>query len=225
MPAADVLSPFLRNVLLIFVELEEGRAFYFSGGMALAAYHLHHRVSEDIDLFCPEEALIPITARKFAAALEARGIKVKITRSFGSFWEAVLGQDDDEIRVQLVFDTPFHLADFVEHDGLRVHGLADIAVGKLLALFTRAEARDFVDLYCLVEDGHFTMPELISLAKEKDPGVDEYYLAIAFERVTELPDRSEDLPLSLLRDVDMPTLKAYFREEAVNLLNRNLASE
>ncbi len=223
MSDADVLSPFLRKVLKVFAELEEGRAFYFSGGMALAAFHLQHRVSEDIDLFCPDEALIPITARKFAAALQAHGVAVAVTRSFGSFWEAVLSLQQDAIRVQLVLDTPFHVADFVERDGLRVHSLPDIAAGKLLALFTRAEARDFVDLFCLVADGHFTMPELIALAKQKDPGVDDYYLALAFERVAELPDHAQELPLALLRDVDMQTLKTYFREEAVRLLEDNLA--
>jgi len=48
-----------------------------------------HRVSGDTDLLCPEEAVIPITARKFAAALEAHDVGVTVTRSFGSFWKAV----------------------------------------------------------------------------------------------------------------------------------------
>ena len=129
LPAADVLSPFLRNVLRLFAQLEEGRAFYFGGGMALAAYHLQHRVSEDIDL------------------------------------------------------------------------------------------------YCLVRRGHFTMAQVVALAKEKDPGLDEYYLAIAFERAVGLPDRAEDMPLTLLHDLDMADLKAFFREEAVNLLGRGLDCE
>ena len=70
---ADILTPFHKHVLRVFSSLEESRAFYFTGAMALSAYHLHHRVSADIDVFCPEENLIPIAARKLSAALRVAG--------------------------------------------------------------------------------------------------------------------------------------------------------
>jgi len=52
--------------------------------------------------------------------------------------------------------------------------------------------------------------------------LDEYYLALAFERVEHLPDRSSELKLALLQDIDMADLKAYFRNEAVSILRRKL---
>jgi len=190
--------------------------------MALAAYHLGHRLSDDIDLFCPEEALIPIVARKLTPALEQEGIAVAVTRSFGSFWEAVLREGNNEIRLQLALDAPFRLQELAEKDGLFVHSLADIAAGKLLALFTRAAARDFIDVYWLVRDGHFTIDQLVALAKEKDPGVDFYYLAIAFRQVDTLPDDIAGLRLALREDVDLAALKTFFREQAVRLLDEHL---
>ncbi len=52
--------------------------------------HLRHRLSQDIDIFCPEENLIPIAARKLCGLLEREGVEVSVVRIFGSFWEAVL---------------------------------------------------------------------------------------------------------------------------------------
>ena len=183
---------------------------------------MHHRVSADIDIFCPEENLIPIVARQLTAALVQEGIDVQVIRSFGSFWEAVLRQGTEEIRFQLAYDTPFHLAEFSEHDGVHVHSLDDLAAGKLLALFARAEERDFIDVYLLAHEKGYTVDHLIELARRKDPGLDDYYLALAFEQAGRLPDRQESLRLTMLRDIDMHRLKAFFREQAVALLQRRL---
>jgi len=220
--ADEILTPFHLKILRIFASLEESQAFYFTGAMALSAYHLHHRLSEDIDIFCPEENLIPIAARKLIPAFEAEGIRVQVVRSFGSFWEAVLGEGDDEIRFQLAYDTPFHLAEFSEHGGVKVHSLDDLAAGKLLALFGRAEERDFIDVYLLVQEKGYTTDRLIELAREKDPGLDDYYLALAFEQVDQLPDHADGLHLTLLTDIDMLKLKQFFKNEAVALLQKRL---
>jgi hypothetical protein len=220
----QILTPFHRKILRIFAAMEESRAFYFTGAMALSAYHLHHRLSEDIDIFCPEENLIPIVSRKLVAAFERERIEVKVVRSFGSFWEAVLREGSEELRFQLAYDTPFHLAEFSEHDGVRVHSLDDLAAGKLLALFARAEERDFIDVYLLVQEKGYTIERLIELARRKDPGLDDYYLALAFEQAVHLPARSEGLHLTLLKVVDMNALKAFFKQQAVALLQRRLQS-
>jgi hypothetical protein len=219
---AEILTPFHRKVLRIFASLEESRSFYFTGAMALAAYHLRHRISQDIDIFCPDENLIPIVARKLTAAFKQEGIRVEVVRSFGSFWEAVLGEGDDTVRFQLAYDTPFHLAEFAEHDGVRIHSLDDLAAGKLLALFSRAEERDFIDVYLLVKEKGYTIERLIELAREKDPGVDDYYLALAFEQADRLPQHIDGLRLTLLRDIDLSNLKAFFRKQAAALLGRRL---
>lgn len=43
-----------------------------------------------------------------------------------------------------------HFGELQEFAGLPVDSLEDIAVGKLLALFGRADPKDFVDLYFLL---------------------------------------------------------------------------
>ncbi len=218
----EILTPFHKKVLNIFASLEESQAFYFTGAMALAAYHLRHRISEDIGVFCPAENLIPVVAGKFTRALTQNDIEVQLVRSFGSFWEAVLKQGKNEIRFQLAYDSPFRLDELSEKDGLHVHSLNDLAAGKLLALFSRAEERDFIDVYCLVREKGFTVEKLIELARQKDPGLDDYYLALAFQQVERLPDDPGDLKLNLLREVDLSDLKAFFKQQAVEILGRRL---
>ena len=86
-------------------------------------------------------------------------------------------------------------------------------------LFGRAEERDFVDIYFLIKEGKLNLDELINKASEKDPGMDKYYLAIAFEQVRELPDTSEELKLKLLKPLDVKELKRLFIEKAVQLID------
>jgi hypothetical protein len=161
-------------------------------------------------------------AVKFSKALTSRGIKVETVRSFGSFWEGILKEGKEEIRFQLAYDTPFRLGELSEKDGIYIHGLDDLAAGKMLALFARSEERDFIDIYFLVRENKYTVEQLVELARRKDPGMDDYYLALAFEQVERLPDDSEDLRLTLFKEVDMLDVKAFFKKHAVEILARSL---
>jgi predicted nucleotidyltransferase component of viral defense system len=44
-----VLTPFQEDLLRAIAGTEIGEAFFLTGGTALAAFHLHHRRSEDLD--------------------------------------------------------------------------------------------------------------------------------------------------------------------------------
>ncbi|MBI1865547.1 MAG: nucleotidyl transferase AbiEii/AbiGii toxin family protein, partial [Nitrospirae bacterium] len=178
MPRKEILSPLQKKVLSVLSSIEESRAFHITGGTALGAFYLGHRLSEDIDIFTSDEPLISILAEKIKASLRTAGIQVAEIRNFRSFWEAVLTQNNESIKIQIGYDSPFTLSDFVEKQGLKIHSLQDIAAGKLLALYGRAEERDFIDIYLLARDGRLSLEEMIDLARKKDPGLDEYYLPV-----------------------------------------------
>lgn len=221
MLSGNLLTPFQKKVLKAFTEIEESKAFYLTGGTALSAFYLAHRLSEDFDLFTSEEPLISIVARKFKSALENLGIHVQEIRSFSSFWEAVAGEGKESFKIQLAYDSPFMLSEIDEKEGLRIHSFEDIAAGKLLALFGRAEERDFVDVYCIVKDGKISLERMIELAKRKDPGLDEYYLAIAFEQSENISDDPSRLKVNLLTPIDLKEMKAFFSSQAVQLLEKH----
>lgn len=216
----EVLTRFQQDVLRILSEIDESRAFHLTGGTALSAFYLRHRLSEDIDFFTPDEPLISILATKFKAALRSAGIRVEEVRNFRSFWEAVISRNDESVKIQFAYDSPFTLAEDREEEGIKVHSLQDIAAGKLLALYGRAEERDFIDIYLLDKRGKISLEEMIDLARKKDPGLDEYYLAIAFEQVGRLPDDPAKLKTSLLVPVDPMEVKAFFASKAVELIEK-----
>ncbi len=220
MPSGELLTPFQKKILKAFTAIEESKAFYLTGGTALSVFYLAHRLSEDFDLFTSDEALISIVARKFTSKLETLGIQVREIRNFASFWEAIASAGDESFKIQLAYDSPFVLEQPIEKDELRIHSFEDIAAGKLLALFGRAEERDFIDVYFIVKNGGLSLERLIELAKTKDPGLDEYYLAIAFAQSEKLPDDAAQLKVNLLSPIDPKEVKAFFSAQAVQLLEK-----
>jgi predicted nucleotidyltransferase component of viral defense system len=47
----EFLTPLQRAFLKHFFATPLGQRFFLTGGTALAAFHLHHRLSDDLDLF------------------------------------------------------------------------------------------------------------------------------------------------------------------------------
>ena len=87
----------------------------------------------------------------------------------------------------------------------------ELAASKMLALFTRAEARDFVDVYALVQ--RYGFERLCQLAAEKDHGFHSAGLADALGAITRLPRSAFNLE-------DEALAKLY---EAVAAWRSNLA--
>ena len=213
------LTSLQQEILSVFKRVEGAKEFFFTGGAALSEFYLHHRISEDLDFFTPVEALVQSVSNEFISELTERGFEVVRTRNFKSFVELVVGKGEDSTRVQFALESPYRLDTVQVIDGMVVDSILDMAAGKLLALFGRAAERDFVDIYFLIKDGFCDLDLLIQKALEKDPGVDKYFLAIAFEQVRSLPDNHQDLKLKLFKPVDMKELKRFFVEKAVRLLD------
>jgi len=82
---------------------------------------------------------------------------------------------------------------------------SELAGRKVIALFGRAAARDFVDVFML--SSTFSKQELIRLAAEVDAGFDPRILAEMFDLLTRYADRD----LSLGR-VDPPAVRRFFAD-------------
>jgi hypothetical protein len=79
----------------------------------------------------------------------------------------------------------------------------ELAARKLLALFGRAEARDFADVYVLQQ--RFGTHALLDLATQIDPGFDEHTLAEMLMTLGRFGD--DELPVD---HDDLPTMRAFF---------------
>ena len=61
--------------------------------------------------------------------------------------------------------------------------------GKLSALYTRAEPRDFLDIDAAITSGRYSREQLCELAEQADAGIDRQVLAEVFAVLERYPDR------------------------------------
>lgn len=96
---------------------------------------------------------------------------VSVIRRLESFAEYELGTGKESTRVQLAYDSPYRFGEPEASDlGVMVNDYQDLVTDKLLAFFARAEPRDAVDLFFILEREDIW--ELVKRAGKKDPGFD-----------------------------------------------------
>jgi hypothetical protein len=63
----------------------------------------------------------------------------------------------------------------------------DAVANKVCALFSRAQARDYIDVDAVLQSGRYTSDELLALAESHDPGFDVAVFVIALRAIHRLP--------------------------------------
>jgi hypothetical protein len=164
----STLTELQRLVLELFFKLPESDGFVLAGGAALVASGLSERPTQDVDLFGSDVATGIIAA---ADALEVacidRGWTTERIRDTATFRRLIVRSPDDEFLVDLAVDSPPLGAPTITAVG-PTYPPRELAARKLLALFDRAEARDFVDVHMLSE--RFDLDDLLDLAGDLDEG-------------------------------------------------------
>jgi predicted nucleotidyltransferase component of viral defense system len=200
-----IITDLQREILTIFSEIHDSKMFYLTGGTALAEFYLGHRKSFDLDIFTTEKGLIIPFSYAFEQELK-KNFLVKVVRRYETFVEFEVSAKGDSTKVQLAYDSPFRFENPIDSDiGVKVNDYTDLIVDKLLAFFGRAEPRDAIDLFFILKKEDFW--KLIELAKQKDPGFDLYWLAIALHKIKNFPDDLRDWPVDTIKKVDIKELK------------------
>jgi len=209
----ETQTRFLRTVVICPVLRG---SFYLTGGTALSEYVLHHRLSEDLDLFTDVPHAVPLALEELLPALQSAGFDVQVVRSFETFSELRVRGPQETLKIDLAQDTAFRLAPVVPDEacGLARDSLDDLAANKIAALFSRMEPKDFVDVYFLERD-HGPLDALIEKARRKHLGIDDYWLAQAFARVRFV----EVLP-RMIRPLSLTELRSRFLDEAAERMRR-----
>jgi hypothetical protein len=209
MNVSDILTPLQRRFLQAFFSGDVGSRFFLTGGTALAAFYLHHRLSGDVDLFTTDDDALSLARREMPAIAHSLGQQVQSGATTPHFQMFFLESPDaPTLKIDLVRDMDIQFGVRQKIEGIILDAEENIAVNKILSIFGRTESKDFVDLYFLLQAGH-DLEQLVTLAKQKDAGLSEFWLAGMMRQVTRL----RDLPI-MLKPLTLEELQSFFLELA-----------
>jgi hypothetical protein len=183
------VDAFHERLAQVALRAGSGLGFALAGGYAVQAHGFLTRPSEDIDLFTSAERTdFRDGVNTIKSAYERLGIAVRVdvcSDHFARLWvtDTHSGQSGKvELAADIRSEAPVTMS-----IGPVVH-VDDVAGGKMEALFTRAEARDFIDIDAIVTSGRFTRTKLQELAASRDAGFDLGVLADMLAVIDIYPD-------------------------------------
>lgn len=139
--------PFQDEVLRVINTLDTG--FYLTGGTAASRGYLHHRFSDDLDLFVNDNAAFGLWTDRIIQALVAQGtwptaVQVRDTR----FVRLSVTQATTVLKIELINDVPAHVGAIAHHPVLgRLDSAENILANKITALIGREEPKDLADVW------------------------------------------------------------------------------
>jgi hypothetical protein len=209
------LTPLQASFLASFFATDVGQMFFLTGGTALAAYHLHHRLSVDLDLFTLDDlalreatALIP----KVASDLGCRIGRARETEHFRQF--LLEPEAAPSLQIDLMRDFGPQYGQHQKYGDVIVDSVENIGANKLTAILGRTEPKDFVDLYFLLHAGQ-DFDDLREKAQEKDLGLQPFFLAGALRQVLHFQHLPTTTP-----PLALPELQAFIITLSDQLLDR-----
>jgi Nucleotidyl transferase AbiEii toxin, Type IV TA system len=186
-----------RQIATIALRAASGHGFALGGGLALVAHGVTDRPTEDVDLFTDEDDGVTAAAEAVEAALRAEGFGVERSDMTAGLADIFDGMGDG--LAEWIVTAPggrqmmLQMAYFdrgnqpVIMDVGPVLDLQDVVGGKICALASRVEPRDYVDTAAALE--RYTAEELIGFATRLDPGLTRRDFADAGRQLDRLPDQ------------------------------------
>ena len=211
-----ILTPKQLNFLeLVQQDKQITRRFYFTGGTALSAFYLEHRISEDIDLFTEKEevdqSLIDVFLRKISQKLSI--VEIKKSQFLGLVSYKLVYKDKEELKVDFNYYPFPRINKGKKFKNLEIDSLYDIAVNKVHTIFMQIRSRDFIDLYFIMKTTGYSLNQLIKDAKIKfDWHIDKVTLASQLIKVKEI----SDMP-TILVPFDRKDMEKFFLKLAKSL--------
>lgn len=209
--ALDALTRLQVAASRLFFSLPQSAGFAVAGGAALLAQGLIDRPTQDVDLFLLDAtaSAVATAAASFEAAVDRQGWSHRRAIDQRDFVRLEISDDQERLIIDLGRDSPAEEAIDTTELGPTL-GPRDLAARKTLALFGRAEARDYADVYDLAS--RYGRDQLLTWAAADDAGFDRRVFASMLSAIERLTD--EDLPVPAER---VCALRAYFGAWAAEL--------
>jgi hypothetical protein len=190
------LTDLHRRVATVALRVATRYGFALGGGNALIAHGLISRPTQDVDLFTNEEAGVGAAAASVEAALQAAGFEAEREDDADGMFDVFEGAGEglaewtvtapDGQRMMLQMAYFDRTRQPVTMDVGPVLSLEDVVGGKVCALASRAEPRDYIDTAAAL--GHYSIQDAIRLARRLDPGLEDRDFADAGRRLDHWAD-------------------------------------
>ena len=194
--------------------MEEAEGFALAGGAALIARGEVHRRTRDLDFFGLTPAAVDRLVPAVDRALRAAGLVVHHVQENPGFARLLVESADDRTELDLAADARLFPAEPAQPAPMLTG--EELAVDKVLALFGRAEARDFVDLMAV--EPRYGLDRLCRLAAEKDRGFTPRMFAEMLAGFRRL--RREEFELDDARFEQLGRDVQRWRERAIELAHQ-----
>ncbi len=208
----EILTPLQKELLsALFSDPWFRRYFYLTGGTALSAFYLYHRLSDDLDFFSHDTELAPVP-KLLGGAAKKLNIEFKPVQTAPGFMRFFLGE---QLKIDVVADVGFRVGAPELIEDYMVDSFKNIAINKVCALLGRLDAKDYIDLYFILHHEKLDIFELLSLAQKKDAGLEPFVWASLIadvERLTLLP--------RMLKPVSLKELKKFYLALRDQILDR-----
>jgi hypothetical protein len=206
-----LLTPLQEKIAQIIGAALEGSDFALAGGAAIISQGLVDRRTRDLDFFGSSTSILAARLPQIIYSLVREGFQAEIVKQSERFVRLDVKGLGEETEVDLGID--FRL--FPPHKG--THSLVlsskELAVDKVLAIFGRAEPRDFIDLAALTQI--FNIEGLFAEAVFKDRGFSLTVFAEMTSRIGHLPRREFSMNDAAYKELIETT--ASWRELAFQL--------
>jgi hypothetical protein len=184
------------QVAAIALRAAARHGFALGGGNALMAHGVVDRFTADVDLFTDEEASVAAAAGSVDRALRQAGFGTERRDKAGGLDDIFYGLGDalaewivtapggEQMMLQLAYFDRARRPVVMEVGP--VLDLEDVVGGKVCALASRVEPRDYVDTAAALE--RYTREQIIAFARRLDPGLTDRDFAEAAGRLDQWGD-------------------------------------
>lgn len=168
------------------------------------ALQIGHRVSVDFDLFSDRE--IP------------KDLLSKVEKTFPelSIEESVNNSQELTVFISGIKLTFLHypfppVSDLVEHQGIKLLPIREIAATKAYTIGRRGSLKDYVDLYYIISQKYSDINEVIKTASQKYK--ENFNSRLFLEQLIYLDDIEDEEIVFLQNEVNRNDLKEFFEKQ------------
>ena len=206
---------FTKEQKIILQEFKEDDVlrslFYLTGGTALSAVYLNHRLSDDLDFFSENQYDRQLVVDRITAWGEKLKLEISSTSNERVQIFNLIFPGGEPLKVDFAYYPHKRIGEATVIDLVEIDSLNDIAANKLMTINQRTEVKDYVDLFFLLKQ--FTVWDLIEGVRLKFKiKLEPFVVGSDFLKI----ESFEFLP-KMIKSLTLAELKAFFTEKAKKL--------